>query len=173
MVFCDLKIVAMSDLFNYKFRKDSIMGGLNQSAEKTSVTGDFTRRNLLEETKDAWNQITGAVGDMSEEYWQMKEHGYVNIDDYHHCKANYKATQRGKWGERTAEVLGNEKELFDYYFNRGYKGLSKDAAEADMKHDLDINRIGRNRAKNYNYASPQEACADFREYNKSFSQKYW
>lgn len=28
------------------------MGGLNQSAEKTSVTGDFTRRNLLEETKD-------------------------------------------------------------------------------------------------------------------------
>ena len=24
-------------------------------------------------------------------------------------------------------------------FNRGYKGLSKDAAEADMKHDLDIN----------------------------------
>lgn len=99
MVFCDLKIVAMSDLFNYKFRKDSIMGGLNQSAEKTSVTGDFTRRNLLEETKDAWNQITGAVGDMSEEYWQMKKHGYVNLDDYHHCKANYKATQRGKWGE--------------------------------------------------------------------------
>lgn len=99
MVFCDLKIVAMSDLFNYKFRKDSIMGGLNQSAEKTSVTGDFTRRNLLEETKDVWNQITGAVGDMSEEYWQMKKHGYVNLDDYHHCKANYKATQRGKWGE--------------------------------------------------------------------------
>lgn len=90
---------------------------------------------------------------MSEEYWQMKKHGYVNLDDYHHCKANYKATQRGKWGERTAEVLGNEKELFDYYFNRGYKGLSKDAAEADMKHDLDINRIGRDRAKNYNYAS--------------------
>lgn len=89
----------MSDLFNYKFRKDSIMGGLNQSAEKTSVTGDFTRRNLLEETKDVWNQITGAVGDMSEEYWQMKKHGYVNLDDYHHCKANYKATQRGKWGE--------------------------------------------------------------------------
>lgn len=52
----------MSDLFNYKFRKDSIMGGLNRSAEKTSVTGDFTRQNLLEETKDAWNQITGAVG---------------------------------------------------------------------------------------------------------------
>ena len=37
-----------------------------------------------------------------------------------------------------------------------------------MKHDLDINRIGRDRAKNYNYASPQEACADFREYNKFF-----
>lgn len=71
------------------------------------------------------------------------------------------------------KFLGNEKELFDYYFNRGYKGLSKDAAEADMKHDLDINRIGRDRAKNYNYASPQEACADFREYNKSFPQKYW
>ena len=66
------------------------MGGLNRSAEKTSVTGDFTRQNLLEETKDAWNQITGAVGDMSEEYWQMKKHGYVNLDDYHHCKANYK-----------------------------------------------------------------------------------
>lgn len=42
-----------------------------------------------------------------------------------------------------------------------------------MKHDLDINRIGRDRAKNYNYASLQEACADFREYNKSFPQKYW
>ena len=41
------------------------MGGLNQSAEKTSVTGDFTRQNLLEETKDAWNQITGLTTSIS------------------------------------------------------------------------------------------------------------
>lgn len=87
----------MSDLFNYKFRKDSIMGGLNQSAEKTSVTGDFTRRNLLEETKDAWNQITGAVGDMSEEYWQMKKHGYVNLDDYHRKEENGESVRQKFW----------------------------------------------------------------------------
>lgn len=87
----------MSDLFNYKFRKDSIMGGLNQSAEKTSVTGDFTRRNLLEETKDVWNQITGAVGDMSEEYWQMKKHGYVNLDDYHRKEENGESVRQKFW----------------------------------------------------------------------------
>ena len=73
------------------------MGGLNQSAEKTSVTGDFTRRNLLEETKDVWNQITGAVGDMSEEYWQMKKHGYVNLDDYHRKEENGESVRQKFW----------------------------------------------------------------------------
>ncbi len=110
---------------------------------------------------------------MSDEYWLMKSHNYVKLDDYYHCKANFKAARRGELGEHTAEFLGNRKEDFDYYANRVYKGLNKKEAEADKMHDLNINQIGRNRAKNSNYGSAQDACADFRELNKSLPEQYW
>ncbi len=134
------------------------MGGLNQSAEKTSVTGDFTRRNLLEETKDAWNQVTGAVGDMYGNYYDMKIDNTEKADDYFHCKANFEAAQRGKWGEKTAEYLGDAKERTDYFKNRIYRGLSAQESYVDYLHDKDVNAQGRFQAKTGLYKNSRDGC---------------
>lgn len=69
--------------------------------------------------------------------------------------------------------MGNIKEDFDYYWNQGYKGLSRSAAEDDRQHDLQVNQIGRERAKKGAYSSSQDACADFRKKNESVPKKYW
>lgn len=149
------------------------MGGLNQSAERASETGNFNRRNLLEETNEVVRQASGAVKDMSDEYWLMHSHKYQKLDDYYHCKANYKAAKRGEYGERVAEALGNEKEYFDYYKNQMFRGLNQKEAYDDYSHDMNINQIGRNRAKDGNFNSAQEACADFRKRNKALPEEYW
>lgn len=36
-------------------------------------------------------------GDMSEEYWQMKKHGYVNLDDYHRKEENGESVRQKFW----------------------------------------------------------------------------
>ena len=110
---------------------------------------------------------------MITEYLKMKNHGYKYLDDYHHCKANYNATSRGHYGEITAQQLGDIKEQFDFYWNQLYKGKSKQEAIDDRTHDLDVNTIGRSRAKLKMYNSAMDACADYRSKNTDFSKKYW
>ena len=70
------------------------MGGLNQSAEKTSVTGDFTRRNLLEGIKRRLGSGDWRRGDMYGNYYDMKIDNTEKADDYFHCKANFEAAQK-------------------------------------------------------------------------------
>ena len=42
-----------------------------------------------------------------------------------------------------------------------------------MRHDLQVNQIGRDRARaNFNM-SAQNACADFRQKNPKFPEEYW
>ena len=62
-------------------------------------------------------QIVGSAMDLASEYFKMKNHGYKNLDDYHHCKANYNAAARGPYGYNTAKTLGDAKEQFDFYWN--------------------------------------------------------
>lgn len=124
-------------------------------------------------TFDALSQKTGAMKDLVQEYFKMKEHNYAGMDDYHHCKANYNAVKRGYYGEQTAQNLGFAKELVDKVKNNYIKDLSIQEVENDFRHDLMVNATGRARAKFGNYDTAMEACADFRNKNKKFPEKYW
>ncbi len=100
----------------------------------------------------------------------MKKDNTIGADDYFHCKANFDATQRGKYGEKTAELLGNAKERVDYLKNRIFKNLSPFDAYVDYLHDKDINLQGRQQAKNGLYVDSKEACKYHRV--KGINDKY-
>lgn len=147
-----------------------MMGGLNQSAGRVSETGDFTRRNLLEETSEAVGQVKGAVGDMYKNYRDMRDDNTEKADDYFHCKANYEAASRGKWGEKTAQYVGDVKEEFDYFKNRITKNLSALEAYEDYLHDKDVNTQGRFQVKSGLYNNSKDGCRYHRV--RGINEKY-
>ena len=61
-----------------------------------------------------------------------------------------------------ARILGDTKELYDYYANQIYKGLPQIRAYNDYLWDKGINQISRQRAKDMLYLNHKEACNDFR-----------
>ena len=152
--------------------------GIPKGAVPQNATGDAVPQWALGQqnptsSQSPIQQVFGAVKDMSTEYYKMKNHGYKNLDDYHHCKANYNAASRGPWGYNTAKFLGNAKEQFDFYKNQIYKGLNSNQAAIDEQHDLNVNAIGRLRGDSGLYDNAQDACADYRNLNPSFPKKYW
>ena len=90
---------------------------------------------------------------MFRNYFDMRRDNTVGGDDYFHCKANYEAAQRGKYGKLTAKILGDEKEVFDYFKNRYYNGMSYSDALADYWHDKDVNFQARELADNSLYSN--------------------
>ena len=98
----------------------------------------------------------------------------MNFDDeINEIITTYNVAKRGLVGQATAVFLGNEKEMVDYLRNRYIKGKGFIAAKKDALHDIGVNKIGRERAEMSEYNSAQDACADFREKNKSLPKKYW
>lgn len=102
----------------------------------------------------------------------MHSHNWQKLDDYYHCKANYNATKKGNIGEITATITGNYKEAFDYFKNRA-RGNTFQEAINDYWNDINVNAVGRKRAKENNNLSAQDACADYREKTPSVPSKYW
>lgn len=150
--------------------------GLPKGAVPQNATGDAVPQWALGQQNTSQSpaqQILGATNDMVSEYYNMKNHGYKKLDDYHHCKANYNAASRGPWGYNTAKFLGDAKEQFDFYRNQIYKGLDNNQATIDRQHDLNVNAIGRLRGDSGLYDSAEEACAEYRLQNPSFPKKYW
>ena len=115
-------------------------------------------------------QIVGAVQDMTRNYFDMKRDNTVGADDYFHCKANYEAAKRGNWGKLTAKIMGDEKEVFDYFKNRYYKGIQFPDALADYWHDKDVNSYGRALVDDPRYTSSVGACSYKRV--KGINEKY-
>ncbi|MBR2034018.1 MAG: hypothetical protein IKA03_05040 [Alphaproteobacteria bacterium] len=107
-------------------------GGTQNSSPNTEQQG-YTIENKT--TQSPLQQVIGGVKDMATEYFNMKNHGYKNLDDYHHCKANYNAASRGPYGYNTAKFLGDAKEQFDFRWNKAYKGLSENEAQDDKNND--------------------------------------
>lgn len=126
--------------------------------------------DTIKHTPEALTEVMGAVSDLSRNYWDMKRDNTVGGDNYFHCKANYEAAQRGKYGTLTAQILGNQKDAIDYFINRGYKGLSYPDALADYWHDKDVNRQGRELVKNPLYSTARDAC-DYQRV-KGINEKY-
>lgn len=115
-------------------------------------------------------QSSGAATDMAKNYFDMRFDNTVGNDDYFHCKANYEATQRGKYGEAVAQALGDEKEFFDYYKNIYLKGMTPEKAYADYLRDKAINELSRHLVKDDVYYNSREACDLFRV--KDINDKY-
>ena len=167
---------------NYGFGNSNISANIENMQNNTTPIPVATampqqQNNMLPNNpvaqQNPLQQVVGAMGDMTTEYFNMKNHGYKYLDDYHHCKANYNAASRGPLGYNTAKYLGNAKETFDFYWNQLYKGKSRAEAIADKSHDLGVNAIGRLRGDSGLYNSAQDACADYRLKNPSFPKKYW
>lgn len=145
-------------------------GGTQNSSPNTEQQG-YTIENKT--TQSPLQQVIGGVKDMATEYFNMKNHGYKNLDDYHHCKANYNAASRGPYGYNTAKFLGDAKEQFDFRWNKAYKGLSENEAQDDKNNDEFVNSVGRLRGDSGLYKSAQEACKDYRKRNPAFPKRYW
>ena len=69
--------------------------------------------------------------------------------------------------------FGEAKEVFDFYWNRLYKGKSLQEAVDDKNHDLGVNAVGRQRGISGLYDGAQDACAEYGLKNLSFPKKYW
>ena len=123
--------------------------------------------------RDKDRQVWQAISYMANEYCKMKGHNYTNLDDYHHCKANYAATKFGKYGEEIAQNLAREKEIFDYFKNVLYKGLTRSEAYNDYINDTTVNLTGRARANFGLDSTPAEACADFRKKQPELPEHFW
>ena len=123
-----------------------------------SNLGNFIIDSNGTKLSDAFNQVKGAIKDLNRNYWDMRRDNTIGNDDYFHCKGNFEATQRGVYGEKTAELLGDVKENYDYYKNRLVKGLSVIDAYADYLHDKDVNLQGRQQAKSGLYNRAKDAC---------------
>ena len=123
--------------------------------------------------RDKDRQVWQAISYMANEYCKMKGHNYTNLDNYHHCKANYAATKFGKYGEEIAQNLAREKEIFDYFWNIFYKGLTRSEAYNDYINDTIVNLTGNARANFGLDLTPAEACADFREKQPRLPEHFW
>ncbi len=123
--------------------------------------------------RDKDRQVWQAISYMANEYCKMKGHNYKKLDDYHHCKANYAATKFGKYGEEIAQNLAREKEIFDYFWNIFYKGLTRSEAYNDYINDTIVNLTGNARANFGLDLTPAEACADFREKQPRLPEHFW
>ena len=144
------KVKIMSNLIRYIIQEDP-----EKQMKKKQTNRNNKMTNLLE---TPFAQIFGAASDMYKNYNDMKEDNVIGNDDYFHCKANYESTQRGKWGEKTAEALGDAKERIDYFKNRIIKGTSAIDAYADYEHDKYINSLGRHQAKSGLYTNAKDGC---------------
>ena len=135
--------------------------------------------NVYSNLYDGWqsfsdefsDQVVGSLSDMAKEYFLMHSHNYKNLDDYYHCKANYNAAARGPVGNMIAAIAGNGKEAFDYFKNR-LRGLPVEKAVNDYWHDLNVNAVGRERARNNPNLSAAAACSDYRRKNRALPEKY-
>lgn len=111
---------------------------------------------------DIASQIYGATGDMIRNYIDMRRDNTQKADDYFHCKANYEAAARGRYGSEFARALGNEKEFFDYFYNQLWKGKTKEEAERDYYHDIFVNKVGRQQANSGLYSNSKAGCDIYR-----------
>lgn len=130
-------------------------------------TSDFIAwlRKELEETTDL-------IYDGYHNY-DLMYNGWKYLDDYYHCKAHYQSAARSPKHAKRMKKLGELKEEFDFYNNIILKGLTWEQAVLDRYHDLNVNQMGRDKAKSGIYNSSYEACSHYRELNKEVPYELW
>ena len=103
---------------------------------------------IIENIRDALDQLFGTVDDFIKNYNEMIEANVIGADKYFHSKANCEGAQRGEFGELVAKAIGDLRELTDLYRNILEKGYSLKLTLEDKEADLEANRYGREQGKN-------------------------
>lgn len=95
-----------------KFTDNQMFDGIRkfQTDNKLKVDGimkpDGETQNAInyKSNLSPFSQAKGALSDMYKNYKYMRKDNVIGNDDYFHCKANFEATQRGKWGEKNCRI---------------------------------------------------------------------
>ncbi len=130
-----------------------------------AIPSSFERNNPL-------TQSLGAARDLGENYINMVNANLksskdmstqgTTSDNYYHCLGNYNAASRGDYGAKTAEIIGNTREIADWGINWLFKDKPISQANADFKNDRAVNLDGRNMAQSGQYNSAWDACEKYR-----------
>jgi len=97
-----------------------------------------------------WGPVLDAAGgasDFVENYWDMRQTGWIGGDKYFHCKANCEASQRGPAGEGVACLISDTREWWD----QNYKGYPASDSAADQ--------VANQHGQNQGAANPNMSCA--------------
>jgi hypothetical protein len=108
------------------------------------------------------SQTAGATKELTKSYFDMRADNTIGNDDYFHCVGNFNAARKGDVASKIAEIVGDTKEVYDYYENQYLKNMSQSNAYDDYINDKGINQIGRQRAKDVVYLNSKEGCNSFR-----------
>ncbi len=104
-------------------------------------------QNYNTDTNISDNNVLSPFNDFVRNYNDMKNNNLVGSDSFFHCKANYEAANRGRWGELVGKGLSLGRE--DY-------GLATGDALSDTIKDWRANSMGWNGAKQG--LSLQQSC---------------
>lgn len=144
----------LSEIISNVIKTDLSTFELNINEAKLIVS------EAIDSLTDIFLQVTKSIEIFAENYkelTQLKEDvgHYVDLSaEYYHSKANCEATQLGNVGEKTANLLGILRELFDIPKELLFKGQSIEQALNNSLHDLKVNEEGRRYGKEY----PNKDC---------------
>ena len=158
--------VTQDNLYNdYPTLRDDKRDFFKSTVESVvkAIPPTFESNNIL-------TQSLGAARDLGENYINMVNANLkssadmtsqgTTSDNYYHCLGNYNAASRGDYGDKTAEIIGNARENFDYLKNIVKNG--KMIANLDDQNDRTVNLDSRNMAQSGQYNSAWEACEKYR-----------
>lgn len=137
--------------------------GLYLQSTWQSIFVGKTPHISLPNSVGAAGQAAGAVGDFGGSYRDMMDatygvggshNGWVNQDEYFHCRANCEAAQRGRAGQCTATSISDAREWFD----QTIKGDPASASAADQA----ANAYGRQQGASNPGGSCKQLCGIYR-----------
>lgn len=118
----------------YRTRKSDVSENWGKKTEKY-LNNYLKNNNSITERK---NNLLAPFQDFIDNYNEMKKSKIIGSDKFFHCKANYEAAQRGKWGEFVGKAMSAVRE-FPY-------GIVKDGLQS-VSDDWEANRRGWRGAK--------------------------
>ena len=123
-------------LETYRTKKSNISENWGKKTE--AHLNEYMQKNKSNYPGKTRTGLLAPFYDFVQNKKEMEEDATIGNDKFFHCKANYEAAKRGKWGEFVAKTLSTARE-FPY-------GVMKDGIQASSD-DWEANRRGWQGAK--------------------------
>ncbi len=120
----------------YRTKKSDIPKNWGKKTE--THLNEYLKKNKSNYPGKTRTGLIAPFKDFSRNKNEMETDGYIGNDKFFHCKANYEAAKRGKWGEFAAKTMSAVRE-FPY-------GTIKNGIQ-DTSDDWEANRRGWQGAK--------------------------